>query len=67
MYIAKRGEKYRSNAPVKIAEAPININPAIRNGVYFMHKGGKMVAKVTQFLRMLFSGDLNSINELFSW
>ncbi|KAH7715623.1 Protein F57B10.9 [Aphelenchoides avenae] len=47
-YMAERGERYRAN--MTPTEDAVNINPAIRHGVYVMHRGGKAVAKVTRFL-----------------
>uniref|UniRef100_A0A183BJ45 Diguanylate cyclase n=1 Tax=Globodera pallida TaxID=36090 RepID=A0A183BJ45_GLOPA len=47
-YMAKKGEQYR--AGMEPGAEPVNISPAIRHGVFVLHKGGKLIGKVTRFL-----------------
>jgi hypothetical protein len=43
------GNKYRSSIPGR-TEPAVNINPALRHGVYYLYRGSKGVAKVTKHL-----------------
>uniref|UniRef100_A0A915MQ87 MIT domain-containing protein n=1 Tax=Meloidogyne javanica TaxID=6303 RepID=A0A915MQ87_MELJA len=47
-YMADKGEEYRAN--LEPTEQPTNIHPLIQNGVVILHKGSKVVAKVTRFV-----------------
>lgn len=47
-FVSHHGERYRSS--INPSESPININPVIRHGVFILHKGSKVVAKVTKFM-----------------
>lgn len=58
--IVERSEKYRASIPERL-DPPTNINPALRHGVFILHKGSKVFAKVTNFLRKI----LLYINLLF--
>ncbi|KAF7639321.1 Amidase domain-containing protein [Meloidogyne graminicola] len=44
----EKGEEYRAN--LEPTEEPTNIHPLIQNGVVILHKGSKIVAKVTRFV-----------------
>uniref|UniRef100_A0AC34F859 Senescence domain-containing protein n=1 Tax=Panagrolaimus sp. ES5 TaxID=591445 RepID=A0AC34F859_9BILA len=46
---AEYGNKYRSTIPER-TEPAVNINPALRHGVYYLYRGSKGVAKVTKHL-----------------
>ena len=48
-FVADKGEQYRAN--MEPTNQPVNINPAIRHGVFILHKGSKVVAKVTRHVR----------------
>ncbi|KAL3103726.1 hypothetical protein niasHS_001328 [Heterodera schachtii] len=47
-YVAKKGEQYR--AGMEPGAEQVNISPAIRHGVFVLHKSGKLIGKVTRFL-----------------
>ncbi|CAK5075292.1 unnamed protein product [Meloidogyne enterolobii] len=47
-YMADKGEEYRAN--LEPIGQPTNIHPLIQNGVVILHKGSKVVAKVTRFV-----------------
>ncbi|CAK5049943.1 unnamed protein product [Meloidogyne enterolobii] len=47
-YMADKGEEYRAN--LEPTAQPTNIHPLIQNGVVILHKGSKVVAKVTRFV-----------------
>uniref|UniRef100_A0A915MVL6 Senescence domain-containing protein n=1 Tax=Meloidogyne javanica TaxID=6303 RepID=A0A915MVL6_MELJA len=47
-YMADKGEEYRAN--LEPTDQPTNIHPLIQNGVVILHKGSKVVAKVTRFV-----------------
>ncbi|KAL7071838.1 hypothetical protein ACQ4LE_008836 [Meloidogyne hapla] len=47
-YVADKGEEYRAN--LEPTEQPTNIHPLIQNGVVILHKGSKVVARVTRFV-----------------
>jgi hypothetical protein len=47
-YIAEKGGAYRSG--LQPGQEPANISPVVQHGVYYLHKGSKGLAKVTQYL-----------------
>ncbi|CAB3407875.1 unnamed protein product [Caenorhabditis bovis] len=46
--VQNKGEAYRSNA--EPAEQPTQVSPIVKEGVVYMHKGTKTVAKFTNFI-----------------
>ncbi|CAJ0961404.1 unnamed protein product, partial [Mesorhabditis belari] len=46
--VEEKNVQYRSTRMP--TDQPVNISPAIKTGVVYMHKGGKVVAKCTRFL-----------------
>ncbi|KAK0423315.1 hypothetical protein QR680_008075 [Steinernema hermaphroditum] len=46
--ILNRGAKIRSKMDPTLE--PVNINPMVRNGVHYVHKGSKVAARVTRYL-----------------
>ncbi|CAJ0567753.1 unnamed protein product, partial [Mesorhabditis spiculigera] len=46
--VEKKNVQYRSGR--QPTENPLNISPAIKSSVVYMHKGGKVVAKCTRYL-----------------
>uniref|UniRef100_A0A914DYM3 Inheritance of peroxisomes protein 1 n=1 Tax=Acrobeloides nanus TaxID=290746 RepID=A0A914DYM3_9BILA len=47
-YIAEKGGAYRNG--LQPGQEPANISPVVQHGVYYLHKGSKGLAKVTQYL-----------------
>ncbi|KHJ85274.1 hypothetical protein OESDEN_15003 [Oesophagostomum dentatum] len=47
-YIDEKGEKYRSG--IEPSGKPMNINPALKGSLLYMHKGTKLVGKCTRYL-----------------
>ena len=48
-YVSEHGNKYRSTMPER-QDPAVNVNPALRHGVYYLYRGSKGVAKVTRYL-----------------
>jgi hypothetical protein len=48
-YVNEYGNNYRSSISER-TEPAVNINPALRHGVYYLYRGSKGVAKVTKHL-----------------
>lgn len=44
--------KYQSS--LKSIDEPVVISPALRTSVYYVHRGSKIIAKCTRFLRKFF-------------
>ncbi|KAK0423316.1 hypothetical protein QR680_008076 [Steinernema hermaphroditum] len=47
-HISVRGAHIRSKMDPTVE--PVNINPMVRNGVHYVHKGSKVAARVTRYL-----------------
>ncbi|TKR95977.1 hypothetical protein L596_010065 [Steinernema carpocapsae] len=47
-HITNRGSQIRSK--MDPTPQPVNINPMVRNGVHYVHKGSKVAARVTRYL-----------------
>lgn len=48
MVVTERSSKFRSS--ISPCEEPVNINPAIRRSIHYIHRGSKVVAKCTRYL-----------------